>query len=59
MSLQAATMLDTMVMIWVRISLRDGKGVGVRMPDKICFRWRENRFSLGFEVGLGIIVRNH
>jgi hypothetical protein len=34
LSLQTATMLDTMVMIWVMFSLSVGEGVGARTPDK-------------------------
>jgi hypothetical protein len=34
LSLQTATMLDTMVMICVIFSFRVGEGVGLRTPDK-------------------------
>lgn len=34
LSLHTATMLETMVMIWVRFSLRLGEGVGLRTADR-------------------------
>lgn len=34
LSLQTATMLDTMVIICVKFSLSVGEGVGLRTPDK-------------------------
>ena len=34
LSLQTATILDTIVIIWVRFSFKDGGGVGLRTPDR-------------------------